>query len=105
MAGQDSAQAYELDLTQPESGKLSLPATERLSRSMAFSFPQIGDMPPEPPTSSRPYRCGPGQRGAPGSVLVHGADQNVSRRCGGSGARVGAGSCKIWMRSSGASAR
>lgn len=60
LAGQDSAQTYELDLTEPESANISLPATERLSRSVAFSLPQIGDMPPEPPTF----------RGRVGAVLV-----------------------------------
>ena len=40
--------------------KISLPATERLSRSVEFNLPQIGDMPPEPPTL----------RGRMGAVMV-----------------------------------
>src|SRR4051812_44395326 len=30
--------------------RMTLPATERLSRSVEFSLPQVGDLPPEPPT-------------------------------------------------------
>ena len=60
--GQDlpSAETYEWDSKHPASEKLGLPATERLSRSTAFSSPQVGDMPPEPPTF----------RGRIGAVLV-----------------------------------
>src|SRR5947209_16386138 len=39
-AGREAAS----DFTQSESGKLSLPATEQLSRSIGFNIPQIGDM-------------------------------------------------------------
>jgi 2-polyprenyl-3-methyl-5-hydroxy-6-metoxy-1,4-benzoquinol methylase len=49
-----------MDRTKPDSTRISLPATERLSRSVEFNLPQIGDMPPEPPTL----------RGRMGAVLV-----------------------------------
>jgi 2-polyprenyl-3-methyl-5-hydroxy-6-metoxy-1,4-benzoquinol methylase len=50
----------EVDRTKQDSARISLPATERLSRSVEFYLPQIGDMPPEPPTL----------RGRMGAVLV-----------------------------------
>lgn len=56
-AGREAA----FDFTPSESGKLNLPATEQLSRSIGFNIPQIGDMPPQPPTI----------RGRLGAVLVN----------------------------------
>src|SRR5690242_8076286 len=56
----NSTEFDKTDSMHSESGKLSLPVTEQLSRSVGFNIPQIGDMPPQPPTI----------RGRLGAVLV-----------------------------------